>query len=251
MIQSALAGMDTLLAEAALLEAAIAQQGGSQALYDSKRALIAQAYGLQAAYDSLSVAYRSGLSQALQQAYTLNQGVAVQHSYEANQKAVNEIYLLSLMQQGGKLTEAQVAALQGIAGQDPKQGGPAVHTAGGLLPACAKPEAAPAYAVPSTGQEMAGGSGPDLPIELGAAPEATGIAVFPNPASATITVRSAQAGLSRLTLMDLSGKVWLERALSGTEAQVEIGQRLPAGLYLVRAVMEDGAQFTEKLVVQH
>lgn len=51
--------------------------------------------------------------------------------------------------------------------------------------------------------------------------------------------------------MDLSGKVWLERALSGTEAQVEIGQRLPAGLYLVRAVMEDGAQFTEKLVVQH
>lgn len=224
---------------------------GLAALLQTKQSLTNQLRSLQVTYNSLNATYRSQVSVGLQTAYALNSSVPASHVYEANEKAFNQIYLLSLMQQGGELTESQVFALQAIAQQDPKSGGPAVHAALGLLPECAKPE---------TPQEYKGKKEQEYLQEWsesanrGDMPASTfgerRISVSPNPAHSAFTVRGPWTGQGHLSLMDLQGRLLLSKTFWGSEVVTELDASIPSGIYLIKILTDDGSAYVEKLAVQ-
>lgn len=246
----AISNINTLLESMADVDEAIEQQGLTETLKQQKKDLILQILGQHWAYDSLRTIHETQVSVNLQAAYNLNQAIATTQAYETNEKTVNQLRLLSLMQQGGELTEGQVAALQTIAQQDPKQGGPAVHAALGMLQECAKP--APPY------EYLAMPDPRDLKYaqmveERSVAPvfgEVSSISVSPNPASASFSVRNPEGNAGTLTLLDISGRAWLQQSFSGQEVQVDLKAGTPSGVYLLRFDMEDGTSAFKKLIVQ-
>jgi hypothetical protein len=245
--RQALSGFNALMDSMADIDEAIEQHGPTEALIQNKKNLIIQIHGQHWAYDSLRTIYESQAEANLQDAYALNQTVPVTYDYEANEKAVNQIYLLSLMQQSGELSESQVAVLQAIAQQNPKQGGPAVHTALGLLPECARPEIQieynvqeQSYAVPIEERYMAGS---------GVAVK-NGFDVSPNPARTSITVRILGETAGTLILTDITGKTWMQQPIEQQEMKIDISARIPAGIYLIQLRTAGGAFFAEKLIIQ-
>jgi hypothetical protein len=219
-----------------------------QALLQTKQGLVNQIGSLQTTYNSLYATYQIQVAANLQAAYTLNSSVSTAHTYEANEKAYNQIYLLSLMQQGGELTEAQVLTLQAIAQQDRKQGGPAVHRAWGLLPECARPEIA--YEYLATPYEFDNpGQGGDRE-RANPNNKASTFSVYPNPTNASFTARGFGNGNGVLSLLDLNGRLLLSKAFSGNEVEVGLASGTPSGIYLLKISMDDGSSYVDKLTVQ-
>lgn len=245
--EQALADIAALMGSMTDIAEAIEQEGPTEALLQSKKNLIIQIHGLHWAYDSLRTVYEAQSVANLQDAYDLNQAVYATQNYEVNEKAVNQLHLLSLMQQGGELTEDQVAALQAIAQQDPKQGGTAVYTAMGLLQDCAKPEIEPQYSVSQQEYAVLVEDRNSDFIDTGATKT---LSVSPNPASSDFTVRNPRGNGGILTLTDITGKIRVQQLISGQEARINIDPGIPSGVYLLKLAMEDGASFLEKLVIQ-
>ncbi|MBJ6110663.1 T9SS type A sorting domain-containing protein [Hymenobacter sp. BT523] len=76
---------------------------------------------------------------------------------------------------------------------------------------------------------------------------ALALSVYPNPASASATVETASP--TRLTLLDLTGRV--VRTLDGAQRRHALNlSGLAAGVYVVRAVGADGATAVQRLAVQ-
>jgi hypothetical protein len=248
--EQALADIANLMESMAGIDEAIEQEGPTAALVQDKENLIIQIHGLHWAYDSLKTVYEAQVASNLQEAYDLNQAVSVTHDFEVNEKTVNQIHLLSLMQQGGELTESQVAALQAIAEQDPKQGGPAVHTALGLLQECAKPEIEPQYRV----SQQAGSEDAVFAEHEKSSAKRLGfegqISIFPNPASSAFVVINPLGNTGTLTLTDITGKMWMQQTFSEQETTFEIRSGTPSGVYLLKLTMDDGTSLLEKLVIQ-
>jgi hypothetical protein len=233
------------------LDAVMAQNGPSTSLLQSKTNVLSLMSQHQWQYDSLRGVYETQVIGNLQAAYSLNQAVSGTALFEANEKNVNEIYLLSVMQQGGNLTTAQVASLQNIALQDPRQGGPAVGIALGLLPDCAKPQglipyppmserAQPAYAQLIEDRERS---------PLGSKPD-RGITVYPNPASTHFVLQNYGNTPGLLSLMDINGRTWLQRKIQGAEQRIELDPGMPKGLYYLRFVPDQGEVLALKLLIQ-
>jgi hypothetical protein len=245
----ALSDISGLIEDMADVDEAIEQQGLTAPLKAQKEGLILQIHGLHWAYDSLRTIYEAQVTVNLQTAYNLNQAITTTQAYESNEKAVNEIWLISLMQQGGELTEGQVYTLQAIAQQDPKQGGPAVHTVLGMLQECAKPEVLYEYlAVPNAQYEEYVHVAADRNGVV-AIREASRLSISPNPADASFIVRNPDGNSGVLTMFDISGRIWLHRSFSGQEAWVDLKAGTPSGVYLLRFDMEDGTSDFKKLIV--
>lgn len=246
----ALSDINGLLESMAGVDEAVEQQGLTETLKTQKQGLILQIHGHHWAYDSLRTIHETQVAVNLQTAYSLNQAIATTHAYETNEKAVNQIRLLSLMQQGGELTAGQVAALQTIAQQNIKQGGPAVPASLGMLPACVNLEIPYEYlAIPDPRDleyaQMAEERNANEAYQL-----ASNISVSPNPASNSFTIRNPSGKAGTLTLFDVSGKTWLQQSLSGQEERIDLKTDTPPGLYLLRFDMQDGTSGFEKLIIQ-
>jgi hypothetical protein len=246
----ALSDISGLIEDMADVDEAIEQQGLTATLKAQKEGLILQIHGRHWAYDSLRTIYEAQVTVNLQTAYNLNQAVTTTQAYETNEKTVNQIRLLSLMQQGGKLTEGQVAALQAIAQQDPKQGGPAVPVALGMLPACVNLEIPYEYLAMPDPRDLEYAQMAEERNANEAYLLASNIRVSPNPASSSFTIRNPSGKTGKLTLFDISGKTWQQQALSGQEIRVDLKTGTPPGVYLLRFDMEDGTSDFKKLIVQ-
>lgn len=246
----ALSDISGLMEDMAEVDEAIEQQGLTAALKAQKEGLILQIHGRHWAYDSLRAIHEAQVSLNLQTAYNLNQAITTTQAYETNEKIVNQTRLLSLMQQGGKLTEAQVNVLQFIAQQDPRQGGPAVHTALGMLPECARPEVLYEYLAVPSDRDVEYAQMAEDRSRVAAIQEAPGLNISPNPANAFFIVRNPTGSSGRLTLFDISGKIRLQQPFSGQEARVDLKPGTPPGVYLLRFDREDGSSVFKKLIVQ-
>jgi hypothetical protein len=154
------------------------------------------------------------------------------------------------MQQGGELTDGQVNTLQAIAQQDPKQGGPAVHTALGMLKECAKPEIPEQY----LGAPEPDYRGYEQMLEernnVGAFREVSELTVSPNPTDGSFIVSNPDGNSGTLTLFDISGRTWMQQSFSGQQVRVDLKTGTPPGVYLLRFDMEDGTSYFKKLIVQ-
>ncbi len=249
----ALLEIGELAEEIAAVDEAIEQQGLTEALKAQKESLILQVRSRQWVYDSLRSIYEAEVAADLQTAYDLNEAITTTHAYETNEKTVNKIRLLSLMQQGGELTDEQVATLQAIAQQEPRQGGPAVHTALGMLAECAKPEVPPAYRAARHNDRYAHYvqmAEERRRSSVAAVEEVSEWSLWPNPASLSFSVRNPSRYSGVLTLLDVSGRVWLQQSFSEPEIRVDLKAGLPAGVYVVRLEMADGTFAFKKLIVR-
>ncbi|MEM7039482.1 MAG: T9SS type A sorting domain-containing protein, partial [Bacteroidota bacterium] len=73
--------------------------------------------------------------------------------------------------------------------------------------------------------------------------EAVNVYLFPNPASDQIQVEGDD--LSHLRIMDLSGRIVMEKTL--TQSKIDISM-LPAGTYIYEVVQQSGKSLKGKLV---
>jgi hypothetical protein len=246
----ALTDISGLIEDMVDVDEAIEQQGLTEMLKAQKEGLIHQIHGLHWAYDSLRSLYEAQVSVNLQTAYNLNQAITTTYDYEANEQTVNHLRLLSLMQQGGELKYDQVATLQAIAQQDPKQGGPAVHTALGLLQECAKPEIpAQNLVVPQT-EYLEFAQNIEDRSKMDTFREASRINVEPNPTSTSFMLHNPSGTSGMLTVFDFSGRTWLKQYFLEQDQRIELNEGTPAGVYLLRFEMEDGTCVFKKLIVQ-
>jgi hypothetical protein len=246
----ALSDMSGLIESLADVDEAIEQQGLTAGLKAQKENLILQIHNQHWAYNSLRTIHEAQVSLNLQTAYNLNQSITTTHAYETNERTVNQLHLLSLMQQGGELTDGQVNTLQAIAQQDPKQGGPAVHTALGMLKECAKPEIPEQY----LGAPEPDYRGYEQMLEernnVGAFREVSELTVSPNPTDGSFIVSNPDGNSGTLTLFDISGRTWMQQSFSGQQVRVDLKTGTPPGVYLLRFDMEDGTSYFKKLIVQ-
>ena len=246
--RQALSGINDLMDSMAGVDEAIEQQGLTETLKQQKWNLIYQLHDLNWVYDSLRNIYKVQVVANLQAVYNLNQAIATTQNYEINEKTVNQIRMLSIMQQSGELTEDQVSLLQAIAQQDPKQGGPAVYTALGMLQSCARPEMFYDYLATPNPKELEDSQMMESRNVAGATRRE--IAVSPNPASTSFTVYSHYGHSGMLTMFDVSGREWLKHSFSAQEVRVDLKPGIPSGVYLLRFDIEGGTSSFQKLVVQ-
>ena len=247
----ALSNISGLLQSMADTDQAIEQQGLTAALKSQKENLILQIHGLHWVYDSLCTIHKAHVAVNLQTAYSLNQAITTTQAYETNEKTVNQVHLLSFMQQGGEFTESQVAILQAIAQQDPKQGGPAVHTALGMLKECAKPGTLEQYLVaPPHVEYLESGQILEYRNNINTLRNASDVYVSPNPANSSFTIGNPSGISGMLVLFDASGRAWLQQKFSGQQPRIDLKAGTPSGVYFLRFELEDGSCVFKKLIVQ-
>jgi hypothetical protein len=85
------------------------------------------------------------------------------------------------------------------------------------------------------------------------APEFADLHIYPNPVQDKFMVELPATQLQKVTctLQNLNGVVLLEKTrATGTQAVVMEVQDLPAGIYFLKLLHENGAQMTQKIVLQ-
>lgn len=73
--------------------------------------------------------------------------------------------------------------------------------------------------------------------------------VWPNPATDQIQVRSQQANIEQVRIVDLSGKVVLEKKTSGMSVSLSLNG-LQKGTYIISSLMSDGSSVNQKMIKQ-
>lgn len=232
------------------VDMAIEQDGLTEALKLQKKVLLLHLQDLYYIYDSVQMVYGNQVALGLELAYNLNESVTAVQSYEANEKMVNQIHLVSLMQLGGSLSESQVAILQSIAQQDPDQGGSAVYVALGMLPECARPSVFYEYSAISDGRILESSQLIEDRNNTITTQEELGLSISPNPVRSFLVVRNPAGRSGILTLFDISGRLLLQQHFTGLETRINLSAGLPSGVYFLQFNTEEGSRFFRRIVVQ-
>lgn len=242
-----LADIATLIDAIADIDELMAQQGATEALMQEKEDLIVRIQESYQTYSDLKALYKSQMIANLQDAYGKNQAISVSYDYELSEKVVNKIYLVSLMQQDGELTEDQIEFLTTIAQQSRKEGGSAVYAALGLLPDCLRlsDEIKPFKQNNGIGFEEETWFTED---EKNVTLSSSQISFYPNPASTSIMVRNPEGNTGILQLTDMTGKVWLEHLMPANKTEINV-EAIPQGVYLLKLFTDNGHSFVEKLII--
>lgn len=78
---------------------------------------------------------------------------------------------------------------------------------------------------------------------------ASGISVFPNPASTQLTVEHLSASTQRVMLLDMAGRVVMETREFSDRCSFNVAD-LPRGMYLLQVIDSQAATLTRKIVVE-
>ena len=209
-----------------------------------------QVRNLQVEYDSVYETYWVEIVLTLQEAQVLNQQIMPTDQLESNEKAVTDIWLESVLNQGDSLTASQISELKSIGEQCPETGGLAVSYALGLLPECEKvgldictPEVVddvlPLSFIHKGGQSLV-----DPPSSFKKS------WLFPNPSTSVFYVEIPGGEAGELMITDLAkGKVIIRQPIE-SGIRVEVNQPLAPGVYLVKIRTTKGMEFTDKLIIQ-
>jgi hypothetical protein len=96
--------------------------------------------------------------------------------------------------------------------------------------------------------------GIDAPIVGTGAPiqiEPKGMRLWPNPANDQIAIQLAPESAGQITLMDISGKIWIGQTKAfGTELVTLQTETIPVGIYILTFQASTGVRQTQKIVVQ-
>jgi hypothetical protein len=182
--------------------------------------------------------------------YAQNEAIHAAQPYEANEKAVNGVYLSWLGSGAAALPSADIALLEAIAAQCPFTGGNAVYRARAFLAAAAHRLAGyddQSACAPPQMLTQPGGHRAD------AASGKRALRLFPNPARDQVHLRwqGAAAQPGQILVYDIYGRqakaVQIEPGM--TEATVNVSGLLD-GIYLFRTQL-DGLEMVNRVVVKH
>lgn len=219
------------------------------ALAATKFDYLEQLIDLQVQYNTVYASYKSDVDSLLQEALAFNQQITPAGQLESNEKAVTGIWLESVLNQDGNLTESQIDELKGIGQQCPETGGLAVHYALVLLPECEKAglsmcisepvdDLEPLFSYASGGQRLMAPASSDAAW------------LYPNPTGSVFYVELPDGDSGELLVSDLTGKIILVRHLTESGVRIEINEPLASGIYLVRIRTNEGRMYTNKLIIQ-
>ena len=159
-------------------------------------------------------------------------------AYEANEKAVDRIFLQLLAAPGSSLNPAQQQALETIAAQCPFWGGDAVYAARGMLTI-------------HTGiqyDDAPDCAGSERTQTMGNPAQADGLSLWPNPATDHITL-NAERVFKQATVLNYFGQPVYDQCF---EPVLQMDLQLPAlgsGTYFLRISYSDGSVAVRKIVV--
>jgi hypothetical protein len=75
--------------------------------------------------------------------------------------------------------------------------------------------------------------------------------LWPNPANDQIAIQLAPESAGQITLMDISGKIWIGQTKAfGTELVTLQTETIPVGIYILTFQASTGVRQTQKIVVQ-
>jgi len=239
--------IDNLAETDSMLESTI-EANTLAVLTQEKSGYLEQLISRTTSYNSISATYKTQMLAKMQEALTLSQQIMPTAQLDANQKVVNEIYLHSLVAQGGTLTEAQIASLKDIGQQCPETGGLAVTMALSLLPDCEKISldiCAPALTDDVSPISSYAGQG-----SRGSVSSKSNTWLYPNPAASSFFVTLTEGNRGTFTIADLSGKTLYNLILDNPGVPTEISQPLSPEVYFGSIRTNSGVVLTEKLIIQ-
>ncbi len=244
-----LAALDVLLLQ---YKATLAQLDSSlQLQYDVQQdsQTIQVAAALKQAREDIQLqleAYQNAREAASINAKNLNTAINAQELADLFEQEVSEISLSTVAKGLYNFDSTQLATLQIIAPHCPLLGGRAVYEARSLLAIAGFSQA---YNDDDAclQEGLLWRNAPAVADEM----EPTAWQCYPNPAQDVFTLyRSGQLGTTVLTMHDMQGKLVLSQSLASDASTWQISTRhLPAGLYLLQCIDEQGIRFTEKLVI--
>lgn len=247
--KQALERISVLIDSLEAIDLLIEENGLDESLTQLRETILEELNLLDRLYDGLKLSYDAQVISNLQYAYELNETLEVTSSYEVNEKMVNRIYLSSLMQQNGELTEEQIAVLETIALQDRNTGGAAVEQALSLLPDCNDvKESIENLGLESVIESVEHLNSPGFEEVDKASFRET--IVYPNPADSQVTVGFSQERTGLLTLRDMTGKICLQSSIRSTNEAIMDLVGLSPGVYLLQLVTDSGVISLEKIIVQ-
>jgi hypothetical protein len=157
---------------------------------------------------------------ALQNALAYNAAISTAQAYEASRKTANELRIRQLLRQ--PMTAARYQEALALAQLDAHKGGKAAKEAIAFLAPCDQARVRPRDGAAEGRHPESGDSGPSK----------NGLALFPNPASATVTVQLPTSAPGTLCLYNAAGqKVRSVLVEAGTEQLLLDLSNLSNGLY--------------------
>lgn len=152
-----------------------------------------------------------------------NQAIPVTHTFEANQKAINEIGIKMAL--GEPLLQSDLTTLENIAEQPDSTAGTTQWRAASMLPCRV------GVSPRSNGHDER----PSVLAEMAQKEAFQQLFVAPNPVSDEVNVRFQQPFTGTLTLLDAFGRSVREVAVSETLFATIVCQGLPNGIYYLQA----------------
>lgn len=171
-----------------------------------------------------------------------NDAISTPSVYEANEKAVNQVYLSVISSGQANLTVSQIATLTPIADQCPADGGNGVFRARSILNAALENKVYDDEMICSARE-----SGQSWPIEK----EKWPVTLFPNPASNQVNVGwQPTEGSGTIHLLDMMGRKVLSKNIDLTSGQATLQiDELSAAVYLCKIDTQARLLFTGRLVL--
>lgn len=205
---------------------------GEDSLLNLKAILLEEIQILQNSYKTLNDLYYSQVLNLLSNALALTQHFSPQSQLESNEKNVTIIYLQSLINQNGSLSNEQIDSLIAISQQNSDSGGQAVVNAYNLLPDCKKIGLnyfikdivfTPLNPIPDTLFNV-------NPIISN---NKINILKSADYYATLNTLNSINQNLGTLKILDLSGHVLYEQKACLNNVPLDIQQKLPSGIYFI------------------
>ncbi len=175
-----------------------------------------------------------------------NAAIPASYIFELNEQTVNDIFLNTIASGIYSFDSLQQATLEAIAFQCPLTGGTAVFRARGLLSQVGDYDFGDDVVnCQETGNRSANGSSEQIEYE-------GGLRIYPNPASAEITVvlpNGVNGDYSRIQLVDVSGRLVREvRTSQHVSIRLDVSE-LPRGIYLCKVHRRNGPPLIAKFVL--
>ena len=175
-----------------------------------------------------------------------NAAIPASYLFELNEQSVNDIFLNTIASGIYSFDSLQQATLESIAFQCPLTGGTAVFRARGLLSLVADYDFGDDVVnCQEAGNRSVNGSLEQIENE-------GGLRVYPNPASAEITVvlpNGSDGDYTRLQLLDVSGKL-VREVRTSQQASIRLNvSELPRGIYLCKVHRRNGPSLNAKFVL--
>lgn len=208
-----------------------------------------QKRGLDSLLFILNQEHKTEMRTRLQNALILNDVVTANEEYEINKKTINEISLISTINQGGQLSQNQINTLRLIANKCPLYAGFAVYQARNLMPKCIEhiynDNTQNCYGELPSFQEVVLEFQEKNSLET----LSTSKKIIPNPNDGHFMAILGDNPGGQMQIFDITGRPLKIIDFSQEQHQLKVNFNNKAGIYYCIIIFRDGRQTIEKMII--